>query len=211
MANIYSAIKLICKQQSPCMVSFSTGKDSVVMLDLMMKHYRGKMKVVYFYFVLNLSYKERLLKYYEQKYNITIIRKPCWTTLRYLTGKSITQKDIMDSCRRELDTPYIASGMRKTETFARRAQLGSCNGVDEKYKWFYPIIEWKKADIDSYIKHNHLIVGKEYDDGFKHDLSTPDHDALLYIKNQYPSDYEKIIKTFPAMEAGIKKIEFFKE
>ena len=51
---------------------------------------------------------------------------------------------------------------------------------------------------------------KEYKDGFKHDLSTPDHLGLLYIKNQYPEDYEKIISTFPNLEAGVKKLEFFR-
>ena len=208
--NLYGAIKEISQFTNPCLVCFSTGRDSVVMLDLMMKYYKGEMKFVYFYFVPNLSYKEKLLRYYETKYNIKIERKPYWVTLSYMLGKEIKQGEYMKWLRSEYNISYIVMGTRRCETLHRSIILKNINGVDERNHYFYPVVDWTQKQVSSYVKMHNLPIGEEYKDGFKHDLSTPDHLGLLYIKNQYPEDYEKIISTFPNLEAGVKKLEFFR-
>lgn len=207
--NPYNALKKICMLRDPVIVCFSTGRDSIVMLDLMIKYYKGPMKFVYYYFVPDLEYKEKLLRYYEKKYGIKIIRKPSWGTLSYTLGKKVEQGDVMRITRRELGITYIALGMRRCESLTRRGILAGIKDIDEKFKYFYPIIEFTQKQVESYICMHDLVVGEEYKAGYKHDLSTPDNYALLYIKNQYPYDYQKIIKAFPKLEAGIKRIEMF--
>lgn len=207
--NIYASLKKICTLKEPIIVCFSTGRDSVVMLDLMMKNYTGDMKFVYYYFVPGLEYKERLLRYYEKKYGIEILRRPSWGTLSYLQGKKVEQGDVMKATRKELGLTYIALGMRRSESLTRRGILAGITDIDEKFKYFYPIIDFTQKQVEAYVRMNNLVVGEEYKNGFKHDLSVVDSYGLLYIKNQYPNDYDKIIKTFPKLEAGIKRIEMF--
>ena len=211
MKNPYTAIKSIsAKLKEPVIVAFSSGRDSIAMLDLMMKYYKGEMKFVYWYFVPNLEFKEKLLRYYEKKYGIEIIRKPSWTTLAYTTGKKIKQGDCFKQIRKELDIPYMALGYRRSESLTRRAILSDVVDIDERNKYIYPLIDFTPTQIKEYVKINRLPIGEEYSLGFKHDFSTPDNEILLYIKNQYPKDYQKIISTFPLLEAKIKQYEWSK-
>ncbi len=205
----FDAIKRISSLTEPCLVGFSTGRDSVVMLDLMMKNYRGKMTFVYYYFVPNLEYKEKLLRYYESKYNIKIERRPHWITLSYMLGRRVEQGDVMKNSRHEFNLTYFALGTRRSESLTRRGQLAHIYGIDEKFKYFYPVIDFSTKQIDAYVKMNNLVIGEEYKFGYKHDMSVPDNAGLLYIKNQYPEDFEKIVKTFPMLEAGIKRLEMY--
>ena len=207
--SCYNAIKRISTLTEPCLVGFSTGRDSVVMLDLLMKNYRGKMTFIYYYFVPNLDYKEKLLRYYESKYDIKIERRPHWITLSYMLGRRVEQGDVMKNSRHEFDLTYFALGTRRSESLTRRGQLAHIYDIDEKFKYFYPVIDFTTKQIDAYVKMNNLVIGDEYRQGFKHDLSVPDNMGLLYIKNQYPDDYKKIIQTFPQLEAGIKRIEMY--
>ena len=208
--NPYNAIKEISQFKDDCLVCFSAGRDSVVMLDLFMKYYKGNMKFVYFYFVPNLEFKEKILHYYEKKYGIEIIRKPSWTTLSYTMGKQVRQGEVFKNIRQETNISYMATGVRRAESFRRRAYLKGITGVDERNHYFYPLIDWTSKQVASYVSLNRLPIGEEYKNGFNHDLSTPDNLTLLYIKNQYPNDYQKIINTFPQLEAGIKKLEFYR-
>lgn len=208
--NIFYSIKNISALDYPCIVAFSTGRDSAVMLDLMMKNYKGNMTFVYYYFVPNLEYKERILCFYEKKYGIKIERRPSWSTLSYMLGRKIVQSDCINDSRHEFNASWIAFGTRRCESLTRRGILSGIDSVDEKNKYFYPVIEFTSKQIASYARLHNLALGEEYRNGFQHDLSVPDDYGLLYIKNQYPSDYKKIIETFPALEAKVKKIEMYR-
>lgn len=208
-ANPLSTIKELSALTEPILVGFSTGRDSIVMLDLLMKNYKGKMTFVYYYFVPNLSYKEKLLQYYENKYNIKIHRKPSWGTLSYTLGKKVEQGDVMRMTRREFNIQYFALGLRRSESLTRRGILAGCTGIDEKFKYFYPIIDFTQKQVQSYVYMNKLPIGEEYSLGFKHDLSVVDSQGLLFIKNQYPEDYTKIINAFPSLEGGIKRLQYY--
>lgn len=161
-------------------------------------------------FVPNLEYKERILCFYEKKYGIKIERRPSWSTLSYMLGRKIVQSDCMNDSRHEFNASWIALGTRRCESLTRRGILSGIDSVDEKNKYFYPVIEFTSKQIASYARLHNLVLGEEYRNGFQHDLSVPDDYGLLYIKNQYPSDYKKIIETFPALEAKVKKIEMYR-
>lgn len=207
--DCYAAIRRISSLTEPCLVGFSTGRDSVVMLDLMMRHYKGRMVFVYYYFVPNLEYKERLLRHYEARYGIRIERRPHWITLSYMLGRRVEQGDVMRSTRHEFDLTWFALGTRRSESLTRRGQLAHVRDIDEKFKYLYPVIDFSRKQTEAYVRLNNLAVGEEYRQGFKHDLCVPDNMGLLYIKNQYPDDYRKIIQTFPQLEAGVRRIEMY--
>jgi tRNA(Ile)-lysidine synthase TilS/MesJ len=57
----------------PVILFFSTGKDSIAMADLMVKGYAGAITPVFMYFVPGLSIKQRIIDYYEKRWNLPII------------------------------------------------------------------------------------------------------------------------------------------
>jgi tRNA(Ile)-lysidine synthase TilS/MesJ len=65
----------------PIIVMFSTGKDSIVMADLLIKGYRGHKEFVFLYFVPGLAIKQRIIEYYENRWNITVRQQPHFPSL----------------------------------------------------------------------------------------------------------------------------------
>jgi phosphoadenosine phosphosulfate reductase len=183
---------------------FSTGKDSIVTLDLMIKHYKGPMKFVYLYFVKGLPMKEAILQHYEKRYGITIDRLPDSSHIFMKTGKRHKLAHIEADIRFKYDISYLATGIRRDETFSRRGMLAHIeHGIDEKYKKLYPVIDFSKKDIYAYIKFHKLPLPIEYNSGKDRDLYVPSASTLLILKRNYPNDYQVIIKEFPQLEAVV--------
>jgi len=191
-------------KNEPIIVMFSTGKDSIVMSDLLVKHYPGKIEFVFLYFVQGLEIKQRIIDHYEKRWNVKIHQQPHYGTLSMKTGKKHKMGDIERGLRVKFDISYIAQGIRRDESVARRGQLAHLPyGIDEKYKKLYPIANFSAKDVMAYIKLNKLPLPVEYSHGFKHDLSVPDVDALVYLKHNFPNDYKKVIDDFPQLEAQV--------
>jgi tRNA(Ile)-lysidine synthase TilS/MesJ len=91
---------------------FSTGKDSIVALDLMMRHYKGDMRFAYLYFVNGLPMKETILRHYEKRYGITIDRLPDFSHINLKTGKNYKLSHIEADIRFKYN---ISSYLRHTE------------------------------------------------------------------------------------------------
>lgn len=210
-SDCFKAIRRISRIEDPCLVGFSTGRDSIVMLDLLMKHYMGSMTFVFYYFVPNLEFKERLLRYYEKKYGITIHRRPHWVTLSYMTGRKSKESDVTRMTRNEFDISWFALGVRRNESLNRRARcsesVGVFDGIDERNKYLYPVVDFTVKEINAYIKINGLVTGEEYKWGLRHDMNIMDDEGLLLIKRVYPDDYRKIIECFPQLEAKVFRAE----
>jgi len=189
-------------KDEPLIVMFSTGKDSIVMSDLLVKHYKGRMEFVFLYFVQGLDFKQRIIDYYESRWNVKIHQQPSLQTLALKTGKKHKLSDIERGLRAKYDISYIAQGIRRNESVARRGQLAHLPyGIDEKYKKLYPIADLSAKDVMSYVKLNRMYLPVEYDHGFSRDLSVPTAETLVYLKHNFPNDYRKIIAEFPHLEA----------
>jgi sulfate adenylyltransferase subunit 2 len=187
----------------PVIVFFSTGKDSVVITDLMVKHYRGPIIPVFMYFVPGLSIKQRIIEYYEKRWSLTVKQIPHFTSLNLKTGKRYKMSDIERSLRAELNVSWIVQGYKKTDSMARRGMLAHLtDGIDERNRKLYPIAEWNDKQVMAYIKLNRLQLPIEYNHGLKHDFCVPDTRMLLYLKNNFPGDYQKVIAEFPSLESA---------
>ena len=183
---------------------FSTGKDSIVMADLLVKSYTGKKEFVFMYFVQGLEIKQRIIDYYEKRWKIQIHQIPDNSNLSLKTGKKYKLADIEHGLRKTLNISYIAQGIRRDESLARRGMLAHLPyGIDERNKKLYPIADFSKKDVMAYIKLNKLPLPIEYQHGWQHDFYTPDVDGLVYLKNNFPKDYKKVIKEFPKLEAMV--------
>jgi len=201
MIDTVRQIAKILKDE-PLIVMFSTGKDSIAMSDLLVKHYPGRMEFVFLYFVQGLEIKQRIIDHYENRWSVKIHQQPHIDTLNLKTGKRYKMRDIERGLRSKYDISYIAQGIRRDESVARRGQLAHLpHGIDEKYRKVYPIADFSAKDVMAYIKLNRLPLPMEYSHGLKHDFSVPDVDLLVYLKNNFPADYKKVIGEFPQLEA----------
>jgi phosphoadenosine phosphosulfate reductase len=188
-------------KDEPLLIMFSTGRDSIVMTDLLMRYYPGQKELIFLYFVPNLSIKRRLITYYENRWQTTIHQQPHYGALSLKTGKKYRMGDVERGLRAKFNISWIAQGIRRDESMARRGMLaGLPHGIDERNKKVYPIADWSAKMVGAYIKQHTLPAPIEYSHGWKHDFSVPDVDGLVYLKHNFPKDYEKVIAEFPRLE-----------
>lgn len=193
------------------LVAFSGGKDSVVTLDVCMRHF-AHVEGFFMFQVRGLSFQESILRYYEDKYGIPIHRIPHFELsqwLRYglfrpddLDCPIVSVKETYDYMRDNTGIWWIAAGERIADSVWRRAMIKSSGTIDEKRGRFFPVAEWRKDDVRAYIRQRRLKVGVESSKlGFSF-RSLMGHD-LMQIQKYFPADYAKIRRWFPLVDASI--------
>lgn len=193
------------------LVAFSGGKDSVVTLDVCVRHF-AHVEGFFMYQVRGLSFQESILRYYEDKYGIPIHRIPHFELsqwLRYGLFRHcdfdcpiVSVKETYDYMRENTDIWWIAAGERIADSVWRRAMIKSSGTIDPKRGRFFPIAEWSKADVMAYIKQRNLRVGAESSRlGFSF-RSLMGRD-LLKIQKYFPQDYARIRRWFPLVDVSI--------
>jgi 3'-phosphoadenosine 5'-phosphosulfate sulfotransferase (PAPS reductase)/FAD synthetase len=191
-------------KDEPIIIMFSTGKDSIVMTDLLVQGFSGRKELVFLYFVEGLDIKQRLIDYYEKTWSVQIHQYPHYGNLSLKTGRKYKMVDIERGLRAKFNISWIAQGIRRDESLARRGMLAHLPyGIDERSKKLYPIADYSAKAVMAYIKLHKLPLPVEYQHGWKHDLSVPDVDGLIYLKNNFPEDYRKVIAEFPRMETMV--------
>lgn len=216
MSNLlFDPIKTQSRVTDSVIVGFSGGKDSIVTLDLCVKYFK-RVVPFFMYLVPELEFQERTLKWYENKYNIEIIRIPHFECSNFLKYGSFTISDwnvdivgINDTyeyLRQTTNIEWIAAGERAADSIVRNAMLKKSGSIDFKRKRFFPLIYWKKQDVFAYIKYKKLYLSPEQKKiGFS--FRSLAGSELSVIKSLYPDDYKKILKVYPFAEAGVKRFE----
>lgn len=188
------------------LVSFSAGRDSIITLDLC-KKYLKRVEAVYFYWAKGLMLYEDLFSNLRKRYSgdLIIHEYPYPDIVIYeadLLGKKLNYKfiDGLNDCRIKTNINYIAYGYRISESLQRRARIAPWKGVDTRNKFIYPIAYWSKAHVEAYVKHEKLPLLETYRHGFR-DISILNRDTLEFLRNNYYSDYEKLLNTIPHLES----------
>lgn len=210
--KLYSVMDRLFKSVHEVIVLFSTGKDSIVTLDLCIK-YLKEVSIVYMYFIKDLSYKEDILKYYEDRYNKKINRIPHPELTTYynenvfgcnITNKkepkiSISENDNL--LRYKFNKSYIAYGYKKTDSLSRRGQLWHGDGIDKRNKKIFPVANFSEKDIFYYIKKNKLKLPPEYKSGYRDINTFFERQTLEWLINNYPDDYKRVKEQYPLIES----------
>lgn len=193
------------------LVAFSGGKDSVVTLDVCMRHF-AHVEGFFMYQVRGLSFQESIIRYYEDKYGIPIHRIPHFELSQWLRYglfrvpdfdcPIVGVKETYDYMRDMTGIWWIAAGERIADSVWRRAMIKSSGSIDVKRGRFYPLAEWNKADVQAYIRQRRLRVGVESQKlGFSF-RSFMGKD-LIKIQAAFPQDYARIKQWFPLVDASI--------
>ncbi len=211
MKDLYKVIRTAAAEVGEVIVFFSTGKDSIATLDLCAR-FIPIVHAVHLYSVPGLGYRERFLRYYEERYGITIDQYPLPDTAALFKNNTfinstrevtkLSQGDIELAMRKKYDVSYIAFGYRKNESLQRRGQLSVCDGFERKFKRLFPLSDWNERDVMNYLKKQKLPLPPEYSVGFR-DINFFEGPSLVWLYNNYPEDYQKVKRMYPMIEAEL--------
>lgn len=216
MSNLlFDPIKTQASVTDSVIVGFSGGKDSIVTLDLCFRYFKT-VRPFFMYLVPDLSFQENMLKRYEDRYGVEIIRLPHFECSNFLKYGSFTMADwsvdivgINDTYAylRDLTGIYwIAAGERCADSIVRNAMIKKSGSLDWKRGRFYPLAYWKKNEVLQYIKQKKLYLSKEQKEiGFS--FRSLAGEELAVVKRLYPADYEKILRVYPFAGAGVERFE----
>jgi 3'-phosphoadenosine 5'-phosphosulfate sulfotransferase (PAPS reductase)/FAD synthetase len=77
-------------------------------------------------------------------------------------------------------------------------------GIHRNSKRIYPLTDFRKDDILSYCTLNNIVIPSlQAINGRKSTGVTFHPTNLLYLKKYYPSDFDKLKKDFPLIEASL--------
>lgn len=216
MSNLlFDPIKTQASVTDSVIVGFSGGKDSIVTLDLCFKYFKNVVPF-FMYLVPDLSFQEKQLKWYENKYNTEIVRIPHFECSNFLKYGSFTLadwnvdivgvNDTYEYLRQKTGIHWIAAGERCADSIVRNAMIKKSGSIDYQRGRFYPLAYWKKQEVLHYIKMKKLYLSPEQKSiGFS--FRSLAGSELAVIKELYPQDYEKILKVYPFAGAGVERFE----
>ena len=133
MSNLlFDPLKTQSQITDSVIVGFSGGKDSIVTLDLCFRYFK-RVVPFFMYLVPGLEFQEKMLRWYENKYNTEIIRVPHFEVSEFLKYGSFTLYDhdidivgITDSyeyIRQQSGIHWIAAGERCADSIVRNAMI----------------------------------------------------------------------------------------
>lgn len=192
----------------------ATGKDSIMLCDLLSKFFNSIL-CVFMYLVKGLEYERKYINWTNSRYkNITWLEIPHYCTSSFIRSgylginKDTTYPKIylhkLDKLVREkTNIDFSIYGFKKNDGLTRRLMLNRLNdGISYTTNKAYPLMDYKNSEVLKYIKDNNLINPFNYNTKKPSsgcDISQPLF--LKYIKERYPKDLEKIINQYPLTEA----------
>lgn len=230
MTNIEKTIDIInqAKKMKIQKVSlgFSTGKDSLIGLDLLLKN-GIEVCPVYFYIVPGMTFIEENLAIYEKYYNLKIVRLPhpmlqdfinlClyqplhkakFMTMFYNKDDSYCKfSGIMNWYFKEenIDIQYDCNCMKMADSLNRRLLLRNKPDIDTERKVIYLGKYLKTSEIWHYLKEQKIPITNDYDIFGRSADNLLNYQYLIGVKKYYPDDYKKIIEYFPLADVEIKR------
>ena len=192
----------------------ATGKDSIVMIDLLTKH-NIEITPVFMYRVKGLEFIEKYISYFEKKYNVNFIQVPHYSVSSYIKygmyGIKKNEKqpivklmDINKSICDQTGVDWSVLGFKKADGMNRRIMLNELelSAFQFKTKKCYPLSDWSNKDCLAYIYKNKLvnplIVNKNKP---SQDIEFEDKYFLFWLEKNYPGDLRKIYEIYPEVEA----------
>ena len=215
--DLFQVAKTARNLTDSVLVGFSGGKDSAATLDVCFRFF-PRVVPYFLYVVKGLEFQERILRYYEKRYGVEILRLPHFMLGEIYRGGSFRMpdynvpnvkiSDLYTYLRNTTGIYWIAAGERIADSIVRRAMIKQSGAIDKKRGRLYPLAYWNKAQVMSYIKMRHLplslenrVLGFSFAGLLGKDLAK--------IKASFPADYAKIKEVFPLIDAAVKREEFY--
>ena len=217
--------KLAEKTNGTCLLAFSTGKDAICAWVELRKYFHS-ITPVYYYMIPELSFIEKTLAYYEDFFQTRIIRLPnpnlyrmltsgtfqtksTWQTIQSFQFPRVLREELCEWVKEDFNIDkdaYTAIGNRMYDNLSRYRAISKFGAHNDKIKTFFPVYDYKIADVVSSIQSagvklpmDYHIWGKTFD-GLDYRFIKP-------VKEHFPEDYEKIKTFFPFIDLEIIRYE----
>ena len=214
------------RRSDTILLAFSCGKDSIAAWLALRPHFT-RIVPYYMYLVPGLEFVERSLRYYEAFFGCHIARIPHRSLYRMLVNLVFQAPEncrIVEAC--EFRTPeyddlidllredcklspdvYVAHGVRAADSPIRRGAVTKYGAVNHHRKTFWPIWDWRKADVIRAINQSGVKLPIDYR-WLGRSFDGLDYRFLAPIKEHAPKDYARILEFFPLAEVEIMRRQY---
>ena len=213
----YDPIRTMAKLTDEVIIAFSGGKESIVVLDMCMRHFK-RVVPFFMYYIPGLSFQEKQLRWYEDKYGIEIVRLPHFelsNLMRYGTLRNedlsvpiVSINDIYDFMRIRYGIRWIAAGERSGDSVIRGAMIKHSGSIDMARGRLYPVAWWKQQEILDYIKIKKLYRGID-SRTFGTSFEGVNTRSFIFLMEHFPSDYQRALRLFPLAEGAIERYKAY--
>ena len=207
----FNLFQLVRQETDSIGVAVSFGKDSLATLDLCTRRFH-RVEGYYLYRVKGMKIVDNWAQKIKERYGVIIrmyphfdlsrcykyaVLQPHWNKL--IKVPKIKMTDIEAAFRRDADVEWIAYGWRRNDSMSRAIILKNNRGFDDKAKRIYPLRTWRRQDVYAYLKSRNIQLPPGL--GRKDQGGLDFHpDALAWLKEKSPEDYQKWLQDFPFSE-----------
>lgn len=205
----------IAGQGDTCVLSFSTGKDSIAAWLELRRHFK---RVVPFYAFLipGLSFVEKSLAYYERFFETPILRVPhpflyrCLNSLVFQAPQNcalIERADLANFDYADVyrfvkedtglpDSAWVATGVRAVDNPLRMITVRQSGAYNPGLRTFMACFDWNKSRVLDEIKAAGVGLPVDYR-VFGRSFDGLDYRFLAPLKEHFPEDYARVLELFP--------------
>ena len=205
----------------------ATGKDSIALLHMMHPYFK-EILCVFMYAVKDLEHINRYIGWAQRRYkNVRFVQIPHMAVYSEIrTGflgcrqdpnqKLYSLSDLTDIVRVRYNIPWAFFGFKQSDSMNRRIMLRGddyeLQAINRKTMKCYPLSPYHNQDVLAYIKRNDLITPECYGKGGQSSgTNITDINYLLYLRENYPSDLQKVFAQFPLSERLLFEHDYGKE
>lgn len=198
-------------------VSFSGGKDSLIVLDLACRVFgSANVHAFYLYFIRHLECVEPRLAAAERRWGITVTQLPNpaiadalhwgdFSHQRFNFRRQLTDDAIQRAFRHRTGCRWLLFGHRADESLQRRGMISSasdpdCLGRSTHLGKAWPIHNWTGRTCFAYLRNHDIPLPPDFGGGDTSDLSLTSS-CMLWLHQNYPADYERFCRQFPMAES----------
>lgn len=222
---MYRAAEIIqeVSKQTDSVILFhsASGKDSIALLDILYKQF-NRVVCAYMYVVKDLHHINRYIAYAKSKYpRAEWVQVPHYGLFSDIkTGylgharnpkqKQYSLSDLTDIVRERTGVKWVCYGFKKSDSMNRRLMLNTyrLSSINDKSRKFYPLADYLNKDVLRYIHKTGLINPERYGIGQSSGCDIGDVEYLLYLKNNFPEDYMKVLKEYPLADRLLFEKEY---
>lgn len=202
----------LARRHDSALIAFSGGKDSLVVMDLARRHFK-RVAGLFMYFVPGLQCDADRLKIAEA-WGVPVIQYPHFGFLecikhgvyaweRHKEFPQLTRQQIYDLARRDCDCKCVLTGIRKSDSMARRNPKRMTSA-----DVYHPIFEWKDFDVFAYCELNQIPLPAT-PSGQRSSGVDLKGKTLLWLHENYPDDFDRICDWFPFARAVLYRERWF--
>jgi 3'-phosphoadenosine 5'-phosphosulfate sulfotransferase (PAPS reductase)/FAD synthetase len=207
------------KKYSSAIVSFSGGKDSMVILDMVAK--AGFEKIVAFIleFVPGLEIVKKQIDYAKSRYGVDVYQFQDPAIFSWLEAANYNDRNrtieeyaadlkkiqIVPIVRNDTGIQLVVTGHKKSDGLNQGVMNAQNANKDDGY--LQPIINWNKYHVYSYLKSNNIPIPES--DGRNSSSMDLHPRNIFWLYEKHNADYQKLKRVFPYVEAIIKRKKWY--